>query len=531
MSQNPISFTAHINQFIHKHPLVIECKKRAKALQKSLNQKNILMQCQNHVAKEMGYHDWFDLYHCVKQEVMQTHNLHGSQNEYSSLHLLFERILSFALQENITDIHIETRKDFRIRMRRLGDLFDCTEQFPEIKNIDLLCKTILYIMAQSDAVAFNPEKTFQQAMREYAFATTSYHLNTQKIQIFFQSLPVYPSGYDIVLRLKPFHHHHEHDLNSLGYNQSQIHMIHQIMQNRQGSFFLAGSTGSGLSTSIQHILDDWNAKTDYSQKIASIDEHPENSLYQIDHFPIIREALNLNEHYSPLTEPLQSVLNNQYDVTHINYRHLGETKALVTQAIEQQLIISSLNASSAIGIVPRLNDFDFDYSTMGQTGTGKKNNIQSDYEKKPFLSGLSYQRLCPVVCPHCKVKLVDAIEKEQTNEAILTVAARIAKAYAHLEYESFNQISLRGKGCEHCHHRGITARTVCAEIIILNDEMRQAIQNNQLTELYQLWTKTSDKNPLSENMQGKTAYEHAIYKMFSGLISPLDIENIFKPIQ
>jgi general secretion pathway protein E len=520
MSHHSIRTT--INQLIHKNSRIIECKKRAKALQKSLKQKDILMQCQNHIAKEMGYVDWFDLYHSVKQEVLRSHDF--SYHEPDFFRSQFEKLLQFALQENATDIHIETRKDFRIRMRVLGDLFDYTEQFLDIKNIDLLCQTILHLIAQTDNITLNPEKYFQQAMSEYTFATTRYDLNTQKIQIFFQSLPVYPTGYDIVLRLKPFNSEHEHELTHLGYSQSHIEMIHHIMQNRQGSFFLSGATGSGLSTSIRHIVNDWNASSHYTKKIATIDEHPEKSLYKIDHIPIIREALNLRDTYSPLTAPLQSVLNNHYDMTHINYRHLGETTELISQVIEQQLVISSLNASSAIGIIARLNDFGFDYFTLGQADN--KNN----HQEKSFLSGLSYQKLCPVVCPHCSFKLVNALEKGQSNDAILAVASRIAKAYPELKHESFNLISLRGSGCEHCHHKGIIDRTVCAEIIVIDDEMRNIIHHNQLTELYRLWTNTSDNNPLSDNMQGKTAYEHAIYKMFSGLICPFDIENIFKPI-
>ena len=43
---------------------------------------------------------------------------------------------------------------------------------------------------------------------------------------------------------------------------------------------------------------------------------------------------------------------------------------------------------------------------------------------------------------------------------------------------------------------------------------------------YKSWRLSSDRDPVSNNMLGKTVLEHAILKITRGTVSPLDVEAI-----
>ena len=77
------------------------------------------------------------------------------------------------------------------------------------------------------------------------------------------------------------------------------------------------------------------------------------------------------------------------------------------------------------------------------------------------LNGLMYQRLMPILCPHCKRKLIehpDAISDELWQ--------RLRLVYQHGEIDG---VYLRGDGCEACDGIGLIGLQVAAEVISATD--------------------------------------------------------------
>ena len=126
-----------------------------------------------------------------------------------------------------------------------------------------------------------------------------------------------------------------------------------------------------------------------------------------------------------------------------------------------------------------------------------------------------YSQFIPLLCPYCK-------RNSNLNKKEMDILQKIKKEYDILQ----NNIFFKGIGCKHCHF-GLKGRTVCAEIIQLDEHILTYLNQNVMFEdignLYYYWKSLSDKNVMSKNTKGKTSYDNALQKMFNGQIGPEEI--------
>jgi type II secretory ATPase GspE/PulE/Tfp pilus assembly ATPase PilB-like protein len=140
-----------------------------------------------------------------------------------------------------------------------------------------------------------------------------------------------------------------------------------------------------------------------------------------------------------------------------------------------------------------------------------------------FISGLCYQKLIPLICPHCSVDLQELVTSSTARESDIMLFERIMKV-CDMNKDS---IRVRGKGCEKCGGIGVIGRTVCAEIIMPDLELLQFFRDGNSVEAHKHWRSTSDRDPYSWDMTGKSAMEHAMLKLRKGMVSPNDVESAF----
>jgi type II secretory ATPase GspE/PulE/Tfp pilus assembly ATPase PilB-like protein len=88
-----------------------------------------------------------------------------------------------------------------------------------------------------------------------------------------------------------------------------------------------------------------------------------------------------------------------------------------------------------------------------------------------------------------------------------------------------------GEGCEYCRAKtpGVIGRTVCAEVVIPDPQMLELIAHGDTMSAWRKWRATRDEND-PNNFHGRTALDHAIYKMRRGLIAPQHLEGAFGPM-
>lgn len=422
----------------------------------------------------------------------------------------FESILTYAIAEKASDIHIEVQqKGAGIRMRIKGELIkymaDKRMSFEEASN---LCSVIYMVLASSKDVAFDPRDCQQGAV--------PHTLGDQELKLRYQSVPAYPDGFDVILRVLPVGRSEEFTpLKDLGYTLQQEKQLLEITSRSVGALIIAGVTGSGKSTTLKNLLMYMNANTGYRRKIYSIEDPPEYNIPRITQIPVVIGKNNI-QGVSPFEKPIKACMRGDPDVIMIGEVRDVTTGDLTKKAVQSgHQVLTTVHATSALGILPRLQDFGIKSSVLGSPD---------------FLNGLLYQRLLKQVCPHCSHKLNDLISgklKQQIKQEHVNMYSSISELVNPLEYD----IRIRNHdGCEKCKFTGIINLSVCAEVISLNMHLVELISQEKLIELNKAWRKLSNLDPASEDMSGKTAMEHGFYKVLHGKACPFDLVEAFQPL-
>lgn len=431
---------------------------------------------------------------------------HGAEdNSNNELIMYFTKMIEDALTEKVSDIHIEKRASkSNIRMRKHGELLEYGETSAQYAQN--LCSVIYNVLAENQDVQFMED--------EYQAAAVDYIVKNTEVKLRYQSLPVYPGGFDVVLRVLPIGSDDESfvDLSDLGYAPTQVKTLIDIISKPVGGLIIAGTTGSGKSTTLKNLLMFSNAAHGYRSKIYTIEDPPEYKIPKVSQIPVVRRK---NEDYtkkSPFEDPLIATMRADPDILmigEIRDKFTGDGLKKATQSGHQ--VMTTVHAASALGIIERLSDFGITPSVMGSP---------------EFLTGLVYQKLMPTLCQECSVSLDEAVESANVSKELTELSQRVKEVT-----ESRHIIKIRKEGgCPHCNNLGVVGRQVCAEIIAPDFQLLHHFREQDAIGAYAYWRTLSDNDMDSNNMIGKTALEHALVKMRKGLISPIDIEVGFGPV-
>lgn len=421
---------------------------------------------------------------------------------------LFEVVLADALVEGISDIHIEVRTNGGvIRMRKNGEMIVYNaEQRLTYNEANNLCSVIYNVLASTKAVSFDP--------RDCQQAAVNYSINEQELKLRYQSVPAYPDGFDVILRVLPVGRSEDFTpLQKLGYTEQQVQELVNISSRPVGSLIIAGVTGSGKSTTLKNLLMYINAHAGYRIKIYSIEDPPEYNIARITQIPVVIGKDFDPTKMSPFEKPIKACMRGDPDIIMIGEVRDKITGDLTKKAVQSgHQVLTTVHATSALGIIDRFQDFGLSRSVLGSPD---------------FLTGLLYQKLMPVVCKNCCIDFNELIQSGKASEEDMGIYKRMS---AIGDISSYKIKKRNPDGCPNCKGSGIKGRTVCAEVIMMDLEMIQLIGEGKTIELMKYWRGLSDGNPYSLNMRGKTCMEHAYQKCLDGLCCPHDVEASFRPI-
>lgn len=446
-----------------------------------------------------------------KQESVSSEETSSKENK--ELEGMFDNYIREGLEDNASDIHIEKRRDSAvIKMRKNGELVVTTEDTD--KNVIVkLCTMIYNTLSESEG----KEPNF--LTNKYQQSAINRKIRNEEVKLRFQSLPTYPDGFDVVLRLLPIGQDDEKilPLTSLGFEPSQERQIKEIISKPVGALVIAGTTGSGKSTTLKNLLMSVNLARDYKCKIYTIEDPPEYKIPRVSQLPVKRLEGAGNK--NPFEAPLLAAMRGDPDlimIGEIRDALTGDGLKKATQSGHQ--VMTTVHASSGLGIIERLLDF------------GLTPNIMAGPD---LITGLIYQKLLPVLCSHCSESFTTLSSSAASNEDVIDLEKRLDDVFSDISASKKKNvdIKIRSKnGCDKCRHTGISGRTICAEVISPDFTMRDFFKVQDSAGALKYWLSMSDQDVLSSNMIGKSAQEHAIYKMSKGLISPFDLEVAFGPV-
>lgn len=429
----------------------------------------------------------------------------------SAIILEFEKIIGDALDDRVSDVHILVRPDGTyIKMRKNGELQSYGDEIRRQEDGENLCSVMYTVLANTKSTNFDA-RLFQQAAIDYT-------IGDQDLKLRYQSLPAYPDGFDVVLRLLPIGRSEEFTpLVKLGYTEQQNEDLWKIGSSPIGALIIAGVTGSGKSTTSKNLLMSINAEAGYKIKCYTIEDPPEYNIARVTQIPVVAAPDNLMDsgakRASPFEMPIKACMRADPDIIMIGEVRDHVTGDLTKKAVQSgHQVITTVHATSAIGIVERFIDFGLSRSVLGSPD---------------FLSGLIYQKLLGVVCPHCSFSLSDLVKSPNVSAKETGIYKRISK---HVNPEKFNIRVRNHKGCSSC-SGGLVGRTVCAEIIVVDYNIIKLIATKDSVDLIRYWRGLSDNNPASTNMRGKTCMEHAFQKMLMGTCCPFEVEGAFSSME
>jgi general secretion pathway protein E len=225
-------------------------------------------------------------------------------------------------------------------------------------------------------------------------------------------------------------------LDSLGFEASVMKEIRRLANEPYGMLLMTGPTGSGKTTTLYAILTEINKGLD---KIVTIEDPVEYQLPGILQIPV-NEKKGLT-----FARGLRSILRHDPDKIMVGEIRDAETAHIAVQsALTGHLVFTSVHANNVFDVMNRFMHMEVD-----------------PYSFVSALNGVLAQRLVRLNCQHCAETYTPSAEEIDSSGLNSDKVA--------------NYRFMRGKGCGHCRGTGYSGRKAIAEILLLNDELRELI--------------------------------------------------------
>lgn len=337
---------------------------------------------------------------------------------------LVNTVLYDALKIKASDIHVEsTSYGMMIRYRMDGFL----RTMSQINGIDTTEQTISRIKVLADLDT--SERRVPQDGRFKA------RIHNQEVDF---RVSIMPSifGEDAVLRLLDRQSliagSHDLSLTPLGLAEDIVYHIRSLMQQPHGLFLVTGPTGSGKTTTLYAALSEIQSAED---KIITIEDPVEYRLPNVLQIPV-NEKKGLT-----FAKGLRSILRHDPDKIMVGEIRDVETAHIAVQAaLTGHLVFSTVHANSVFDVLGRFVHMGLD-----------------PYGFTTALNGIVGQRLARLNCPHC-------LTGSSPHHFQYPIPASLQDQLPAVVYT--------GKGCSHCHGAGYSGRQAIAELLVLDDQLR-----------------------------------------------------------
>ena len=225
-------------------------------------------------------------------------------------------------------------------------------------------------------------------------------------------------------------------LDSLGFEPDDVKRLRRLSREPYGMLLVTGPTGSGKTTTLYAAISEINTGQD---KIVTIEDPVEYQLPGVLQIPV-NEKKGLT-----FAKGLRSILRHDPDKIMVGEIRDPETANIAVQsALTGHLVFTSVHANNVFDVIGRFMHMNVDL-----------------YGFVSALNAILAQRLVRMVCPHCAES--DLPSRELLVESGLQ------------EIDTSGWKFVAGKGCRECRGSGHKGRMAIAELMILNDELRELI--------------------------------------------------------
>ncbi|XHX77249.1 MAG: GspE/PulE family protein [Stenomitos frigidus ULC029] len=373
-------------------------------------------------------------------------NLDVSDAEAAPVIALVNKIMIKALQEGVSDIHIEPQEEFlRVRFRKDGVLREpFSEPFP--KKIIPAVTARFKIIAQLD-IAERRAPQDGRIRRIYDGRKVDFRVNTL------------PSRYGekVVLRIL------DNSATQLGLDKlitdpESLQIVQEMVRRPFGLILVTGPTGSGKTTTLYSALAERN---DPGVNISTAEDPIEYSLPGLTQVQVIREK------GMDFAAILRAFLRQDPDVILVGETRDRETaKTAIEAALTGHLVLTTLHTNDAAGAIARLDEMGVE-----------------PFMVSGALLGVVAQRLMRRVCSECRIPYTPTREElarfglSASSEGELT----LYKANS-LQPNEIQEARSRNQLCSKCGGAGYKGRSGVYEVMRITERLQNLITDGAPTE-------------------------------------------------
>ncbi len=300
----------------------------------------------------------------------------------------------------------------------------------------------------------------------------------------------------------------------LGYADTQRELLLEAAKLPSGIGLFAGVTGSGKTTSLKTFVETHPANPPGSPTAAfySIEDPVEYKLRGVHQIPIQRSLGEKDESRRAFLQQVEALMRADPDLVVVGEIR-DEASATAAQVVAEtgHMAMGTVHAHLLSGIITRLTNSEVGMSRDTLTGPN-------------MLSLLAYQALVPKLCSACSLdwkRMSDVLSEKDRQSGGLEGMA-FASSIRHLRGRyrvELDALRFRNpSGCSVCSSRGTRGQTVVAEMLIPDAQWLAFTREGRDAEAERHRRDASDRNYLSENMEGKTILEHTLFKALLGQV-------------
>jgi len=333
-------------------------------------------------------------------------------------------LVAQAVRDRASDVHVEPQEDrLRIRYRIDGILHDMFS-FPLSIHMPLVSR--IKILAEMDI-------SEQRRPQDGQF---SVKLGDNEVDIRVATMET-PYGERVTLRildksLALF------TLSELGFLPGILKRYKAMLKSPIGMILVSGPTGSGKTTTLYASINELDRN---ERNIMTIEDPIEYNFLDINQTQVNNKA------GITFASGLRAIMRHDPDVILVGeIRDTDTVTTAVQSALTGHLVLSSIHANDAVGVLSRLMDLGVEPASISST-----------------LIGVIAQRMVRRICPNCRAPY------QPTKEEILAF---------NREIEQEVSIFYSGSGCNLCANTGYRGRTGIFEFLIMSEDIKKMLRSN-----------------------------------------------------
>jgi type IV pilus assembly protein PilB len=358
---------------------------------------------------------------------------------------LANKIMIKALQDGVSDIHVEPQEEFlRVRFRKDGVLRQTFEPFP--KKIIPAITARFKIMAQLD-IAERRMPQDGRIRRRYDNRNIDFRVST---------LPS-KHGEKVVLRIL------DNSSTQLGLDKmitdpESLKIVQDMVARPFGLILVTGPTGSGKTTTLYSALAERN---DPGVNISTAEDPIEYSLAGLTQVQVIREK------GMDFAMILRAFLRQDPDVILVGETRDRETaKTAIEAALTGHLVLTTLHTNDAAGAIARLDEMGVE-----------------PFMVSGALIGVVAQRLVRRVCDECRIPYTPTREELARFGLSSSRDGEITLYKANsLHPNEIQEAKAKGQLCSKCGGIGYKGRCGVYEVMRVTERLQSLINQGAPTD-------------------------------------------------